>query len=144
MKLVLTLLRSSVAHRRSYALRDLKGLAAFVLQAEGVRGPAELTLALAHPSRIQTLNRRFRGVDRPTDVISFRFAPPPRLQGDIAINLPLAALQARRARHSLRRELRLLFIHGILHLLGYTDYQPRPRRRMFRRQSVLLHRWESR
>ncbi len=122
---------------------DLKALAAFVLAAEKVRGPVDLALDLTNPARIRTLNRRFRGVDRTTDVISFRSAPPPQLEGDIAINIHQAVIQAKKMRHPLKRELRLLWIHGILHLLNYTDYEPKPRRRMFKRQNELLRRWEN-
>jgi probable rRNA maturation factor len=149
-------------------------LADFVLSAEKVRGPVELALDLTGHKRIRGLNRRFRGVDRTTDVISFRndtlshphpptpsplsrervFSPSPYLrekvaggrvrviQGDLAINVQQAALQAKKMRHPLKREIRLLFIHGILHLLGYTDYEPKPRRRMFKRQNALLRNWE--
>jgi len=138
----LTLLKSARFARGLFNARDLQGLAAFVLGSEKVKGTAELTLDLTGPARIQALNRRFRGVDRATDVISFRNAAPPRLQGDIAINVAQAAAQARRMRHPHRRELRLLWIHALLHLLGYTDYEPAPRRRMFKRQNELLRRWE--
>jgi rRNA maturation RNase YbeY len=137
-----TLLKSARAPSSAETRNDLHALAGFVLGAEKVRGPIELTLDLTHPRRIQSLNRHFRGVDRSTDVISFRNTPPPRLDGDIAINVRQAALQAQTFGHSLRREIRLLWIHGILHLLGYTDYEPKPRRRMFKRQNALLRAWE--
>lgn len=137
-----TLLKSARIPNSAGTKNDLHALSGFVLQAEKVRGPIELTLDLTHPARIQSLNRHFRGVDRSTDVISFRNAPPPRLEGDIAINVRQAAVQAQAVGHSLRREIRLLWIHGILHLLGYTDYEPIPRRRMFKRQNALLRAWE--
>ena len=135
-------------------------LAAYVISRQRVRGPVELTLVLTGHKRIQELNRRFRGVDRTTDVISFRNDTPHPglrpslspskgervgmrgLQGDLAINVQQAVLQAKEMDHPIRREIRLLFIHGILHLLGYTDYEPQPRRRMFKRQNALLRRWE--
>jgi len=161
-----TLLTSSRYGAAAYTAKDLQVLAVFILAAEHIQGPVELTLDMTHPKRIQALNRHFRGVDRTTDVISFRGdplpSPPPRrgreskgpspfsgeevrervLQGDIAINVRQAEIQARKMRHSLRRELRLLWIHGLLHLLGYTDYEPVPRRRMFQRQNALLRAWE--
>lgn len=136
------LLKSTRLPRGAYHPRDLESLARFVLKAELVRGPVELVLSLTRSAPVQALNRHFRGVDRPTDVIAFCYAPPPELQGDIAINVPQAEFQAHRVGHSLRRELRLLFIHGILHLLGYADYEARHRRRMFQRQNSLLRRWE--
>jgi len=155
-----TLLRSTRIPSGAYHRQDLERLAAFILTAEKVPGPAELSLDITGHKRIQQLNRRFRGVDRTTDVISFRndmphprASPVPlpsgegglprvRLQGDLAINVHQAVLQAKKMRHPLRREVRLLLIHGILHLLGYTDYTPIPRRRMFKRQNALLRRWE--
>jgi len=66
---------------------------------------------------MRTLNRRFRGKDRSTDVLSFPASPP--LLGDIAISVPYAARQARRRREPVGREIDRLLVHGYLHLLGY-------------------------
>jgi len=137
------LLKSTRVPQGAYSGQDFKQLASYVLAAEKVRGAADLTVDITGHKRIQRLNRRFRGVDRTTDVISFRNGRPPALQGDIAINVQQAALQARKMRHPLKREMRLLLIHGILHLLGYSDYEPLPRRRMFKRQNAILRNWES-
>jgi probable rRNA maturation factor len=137
------LLKSTRVPRGAYTRIDLERLAAYTLAAQKVRGPVELSVDITGHKRIQSLNRRFRGVDRTTDVISFRNAAPPALEGDIAINVHQAALQAKKMRHPLRREMRLLLIHGILHLLGYTDYEPLPRRRMFKRQNAILRNWEA-
>lgn len=132
-------------------MKDLEGLAGFVLSAEQAAGRVTLALEMTRPVRIHQLNRRFRGVDRPTDVIAFRSEVEPLsrpecrergFQGDIAINVSQAARQAKAMGHSLKREIRTLWIHGILHLMGYTDYAPVPRRRMFQRQNDLLRRWE--
>ena len=73
---------------------------------------------------MRELNRRFRGRDSTTDVLSFPgdSAPDPegrRHLGDIAISVPTAARQARVAGHGLQRELSVLVLHGYLHLLGY-------------------------
>lgn len=136
------LLRSASVPKRACSSSDFARLALFVLAAENASGPVELALDLTGAGRIHRLNRRFRGVDRPTDVISFRHELDRGFQGDIAINVHQAARQAREAGHSLRREIRLLWIHGLLHLMGYTDYNPCPRRRMFKRQNALLMRWE--
>jgi probable rRNA maturation factor len=133
----------------AYQKSDLARLARFVLDAEKVREPVELSVDLTNDSQIQRLNRHFRGVDRTTDVISFRGdielpknASLGGFTGDLAINVHQAARQAKKVKNTLKRELRLLLVHGILHLLGYTDYEPRPRRRMFQRQNRLLRRWE--
>lgn len=161
------LLKSFPAKKTEFAQQDLAALARFVLIKEKVGGEAELTLDLTNPTRIRGLNRRFRGVDRNTDVIAFRYELSPKskvqgpksrlhgvsdighgtldfgLSGDIAINVPQARIQAKKFHHSPKREIRLLLIHGILHLLGYTDYEPEPRRKMFKRQNALLRAWEN-
>jgi probable rRNA maturation factor len=83
-----------------------------------------LALRLVSDRRMRDLNRRFRSLDRSTDVLSFATddeppAPAERHLGDIVISVPTARRQARRQRHSLARELKLLALHGYLHLLGY-------------------------
>ena len=69
------------------------------------------TCLIATDRRLRTLNRRFRRKDYPTDVLSF---PP----GDIAISLDRAAAQAAEYGHSVEEELRILMLHGVLHLAG--------------------------
>jgi probable rRNA maturation factor len=86
-------------------------------------GDPEVTLAFVGERAIRTLNRKWMKKDKPTDVLSFPLgdkAPDGKYYlGDIAIAVPVAARQARAKGHSLDRELRLLAIHGFLHLLGY-------------------------
>jgi probable rRNA maturation factor len=81
-------------------------------------------VALVSDAAMRRLNRRYRGVDKATDVLSFPAAPPVRsgrhkLLGDLAIATGVAARQARREGHSRSQELRILALHGLLHLLGY-------------------------
>ena len=80
-------------------------------------------LALLSDAEVQDLNRRFRGLDRPTDVLSFPAgASAPgreRYLGDVVIGLGVAARQARTRRHSLQIELERLLLHGLLHLAGF-------------------------
>ncbi len=98
------------------------------------RARGALALALVSDDVMRHLNRRYAGKDRPTDVLSFsnegvrRRTPDSGLQtpdcqpghlGDIAIATGVAARQARAAGHSLETELRILALHGLLHLLGY-------------------------
>ena len=87
--------------------------------------PAELSLVLMDDRGIRGLNRAWRKKDRPTDVLSFpqregKFANPhdPML-GDIVISVERAAAQAREHGHSFEREMDLLLVHGLLHLLGF-------------------------
>jgi probable rRNA maturation factor len=84
----------------------------------------EVTVLLCGDARMRGLNARFRGKDKTTDVLSFPSGRDVRTDGertlgDIVISVPQAARQAGRAGHALARELRLLVLHGYLHLLGY-------------------------
>ncbi len=90
---------------------------------------AEVSIVLADDKYIQELNSQYRGINRPTDVLSFalREGEEPEiidgaseeLLGDIVISLETAARQAEEYGHSLQRELAYLSVHGLLHLLGY-------------------------
>ncbi len=80
------------------------------------------TVALVTDGRMRALNRDFRGLDKATDVLSFRSARRGSARGylgDIVISAETALRQARRRRSTLRRELEVLTLHGFLHLLGY-------------------------
>lgn len=96
----------------------------------------ELSVVLADDATVRALNRDYRQIDRPTDVLSFqqgdldlrRGAPkgPVGLLGDVVISVPTAARQAKRRRRPLLDEITMLLAHGILHLCGYdhlTDAQ---------------------
>jgi probable rRNA maturation factor len=91
-------------------------LARFVRQAQklaGVRG--EVDILIAGNRRIQALNRRFSKKDKPTDVLSF----PRDEGGDIAISADIARQNAARYNHSAAHELKVLVLHGMLHLAGH-------------------------
>ena len=89
---------------------------------------------------MRALNRRWRGVDRATDVLSFSAgrgaARRGAFLGDLVIDVPYAARQARRRGHSPAREVQILLAHGLLHLLGY-DHE-RDDGTMFRLQRRLV------
>lgn len=96
---------------------------------------------------MRSLNRRYRGKDETTDVLSFslregRFPQiQPDVLGDIVISLPAAARQASEAGHTVTREIDQLLIHGLLHLLGYDHERgPAEAARMKRRETLLLKR----
>lgn len=90
------------------------------------RTGAEVTLAFVGERAIRTLNRKWMKKDRPTDVLSFPLGEKASdgkfYLGDIVIAAPVAARQARAKGWPLDRELRLLAIHGYLHLLGYDHF----------------------
>jgi probable rRNA maturation factor len=94
------------------------GLAAWLTRVAPARARGEVTVAISSDTRIRALNRQFRRKDKPTDVLSFEAGEPGRL-GDVVIALGVARRQARDAGHSLDTELRVLALHGLLHLLGY-------------------------
>jgi probable rRNA maturation factor len=106
---------------------------------------AELSVLFIGDRAMRTLNRRYRGKDETTDVLSFslregRFPSiQPDMLGDIVISVPVAASQARREGHSFAREIDRLLVHGLVHLLGYDhERSPREARRMARKELDLL------
>lgn len=96
-------------------------------QLMGIHGlsHAELSLVLTDDATIQGLNRDYRGVDAPTDVLSFAQRegdgadPDDTMLGDVVISLDTAATQAKARKHPLASEVRVLLVHGFLHLLGF-------------------------
>jgi probable rRNA maturation factor len=106
-----------------------------VLRAEGAVGPLEVGVLITDDAHIHALNRDYRSVDAPTDVLSFGDDGPesgfvsqpegPRYLGDIAISYERVLAQAADYGHSPARELAYLAAHGALHLLGY-DHEGGP------------------
>ncbi len=105
---------------------------AAVLEAEGIAEAIELSVLITDDAELHRLNREYRGIDRPTDVLSFAdeealegapafVRPPeePRFLGDIAISFERVSAHAGVYGHSNDRELAFLTAHGVLHLLGY-------------------------
>lgn len=106
--------------RSAFTRRGLEAFLAEARQATGLAG--SISVLLAGDEEIQRLNREFRSKDKPTDVLSFpagQGAGRGRMAGDLAISLDTAARQADEQGHSLDTELRVLLLHGILHLAGY-------------------------
>jgi len=129
----------------------VRRIAQTVLKAEGVAPPYEVGLVFTDSEAVRQLNRDYRGVDEPTDVLAFcmlpqkeadsSFALPPdgvtRL-GEVIISYPQATEQAREQGHVTEKELALLVIHGILHLLGYDHKEPEEETEMRTREKELL------
>ena len=97
---------------------------------------AELSVSLVDDATIADLNARYRGIDRPTDVLSFSLVEGEHaersggLLGDVVVSLETADRQARRGRRSLDEEVLRLLVHGTLHLLGHDHELPDEARRM--------------
>lgn len=102
-------------------------LARFLAVAQGaVRLRGQVTVFLTTDRTLRNLNRRFRGKNKPTDVLSFpalnllqSSKPAERVAGDIAISIPTARHQAIEQGHALSIELKVLILHGLVHLAGY-------------------------
>lgn len=114
-----------------------------LLAAEAVDSNCEISLVFCGDDEIRRLNRDYRGLDEPTDVLSFAQeveTPLPgesRLLGDVVISVPTAERQAAAAAHSLARELEWLLLHGVLHLLGYDDATPEGLQEMIDKQRAI-------
>ncbi len=102
----------------------LRSRAQRVLRAAG-HGRSELSLSLVDDEEMAALNRRYRGIDRTTDVLSFSLVEGEaaehrgRLLGDVVIGIETAVRQAQEAHRGLDQEVARLLIHGLLHLLGH-------------------------
>jgi len=126
------------------------------LDSEQFDGPDHITVMITGDERIRELNRNFKGEDEVTDVLSFNVeeddgsegeewpdmgdsdeVDPNRL-GDIAISLPQVVRQATENGKSSDRELAMLTIHGVLHLLGYDHAEPEEEKIMFGKTDVVL------
>ena len=116
------------------------GLAAWLTSVAPARARGAMTVAIVSDARVRALNRKFRRQDKATDVLSFP-AEERGYLGDVVISSGVAERQARDAGHSLATELRVLALHGLLHLLGYDherdDGQMARLERRLRRQGGL-------
>jgi len=127
---------------------SLRRVAAEVLRQEEVARETELSLIITDDEAIRELNRRFRGVDAPTDVLAFGAgteehfvsAPesPPYL-GDVVISYQRALAQAQELGHAIADELKLLVVHGILHLVGYDHQEEAAAQKMREREREMTN-----
>jgi probable rRNA maturation factor len=97
-------------------MASLERFAASAQRAARLRG--EVAILITNSASIRRLNRNFRGKDKPTDVLSFPSSAK-ELAGDIAISAQIANKQARALGHTLAAELKVLILHGMLHLAGH-------------------------
>jgi probable rRNA maturation factor len=150
--------RSRIAPRLSVVVTDGRGqsvrapgLAAWLARVAPRAAQGEVAIALVSDARMRALNKQFRRKDRPTDVLSFPSdsgssgafgvpQPRPRLLGDIVISTMTARRQATEAGHDYPAELKVLALHGLLHLLGYDHDHPADRGRMVRLERRLRER----
>ena len=108
-----------VSEVRKTALPGLRTLNGFLAVAQAaVRLRGEVSVMLTSDEGIRLLNRRFRKKNKATDVLSFP-AEMPGIAGDLAISVETALRQAEEMDHSLSAEIKILLLHGLLHLAGY-------------------------
>lgn len=136
-------LRIDPAYKALDLEQILQDAAAAALHQQGLTAEIELTLVLTSDAQVQKLNRRFRGENLPTDVLSFpEDENDPengqRYLGDVVISLPRARAQAETGGHSLQAELQLLAVHGVLHLLGHDHADEAQRGAMWAAQDATL------
>jgi probable rRNA maturation factor len=112
--------------------------------------PGEVTVVVTDDEGIRELNRDFLGIDEPTDVLSFGiqkdsgpFVASPeagKYLGDVIVSYPRAEEQAVEQGYPVQRELELLVVHGVLHLLGYDHAEEEEKAYMWTRQDDILTR----
>jgi len=104
----------------------MREISRLVLEGEK-EADAEISLAFVDNPTIHTLNKRYLNHDEPTDVLSFPLSEPGarRLSGELVIGVEVALEQAKSRGHDVQAELALYVIHGLLHLCGYDDHDPR-------------------
>jgi probable rRNA maturation factor len=122
---------------RRRVLRAAKAALSSGVPSEALAKEGEVNVILLDDAKIKVLNRKFRNVNRKTDVISFRYGTSP-LEGDIFLSKGVSKKQGKTIGHSWADELAYLTIHGILHLYGYTDYTPGAKKKMFKLQDRIF------
>src|SRR6266550_1504964 len=132
---------SIVVFEKTLPQLSSRALAGFVLKARraaGLRGP--VSVLITGNSSMRRLNSCFRGKNQPTDVLSFPVdASAKGLAGDIAISLEIAERNARLLGHSAADEIRILILHGMLHLAGYDHENDKGE--MAKKESLLRRRF---
>jgi len=140
-------------YKKKISRRLLRSVAEQVLNAEKAGNNTELGVFITTQARVHELNRTYRKIDRPTDVLSFYMIPesasekseffidPPdhlRHLGEVIISYPQAVIQAKENLHPTAQEITVLLVHGILHLLGYDHEKAEDEKRMKPRETAIL------
>lgn len=124
------------------SIREWKKFIKEILEKLNQDKNTEISITFTNNEEIHYLNKEYRNIDRPTDVLSFPFDNsfnlPVKMLGDIIISLEKAESQSEEYGHSFKREISFLIVHGILHLLGYDHHTPEEEKEMFGLQKELL------
>ena len=130
---------------------DLTKAMNVVAELEALSPQTEVDITLVDDAAIHELNRTYRGIDRPTDVLSFALDEGEEepevdddemehLVGDVIISAPTAVRQGEEYGHGLEREMTYLAVHGMLHLLGYDHMEEKDKLIMRKREEEVLRR----
>jgi len=135
-------------------IKEIEELLQFAAKKLSLSDETEMSVTFMDNPSIQEINRKYRGKDAPTDVISFALEdegedeipvifeeddePMPRVLGDIMISIDRAKEQAEEYGHSYDRELGFLAVHGFLHINGYDHMTPEDEAEMFGLQKEIL------
>ena len=120
----------------------LRRAAQAALDQQRIKRRVEMTIVVTGNAQLRALNRVFREIDAPTDVLSFSVddqpGPDTVYLGDVVISYPQAREQARSGGHPVEAELQLLVVHGVLHLLGHDHYTKAEKKVMWTAQAAVL------
>jgi probable rRNA maturation factor len=150
---ILIQFHANLAGPEALQAQDLEQAALRTLAQAGITGPVMLALVISTNEHLQDLNLKFRGIDAPTDILSFASDPLPAeieaemegtedetedYLGDVIISLPYVAQRVAAENRPLRDEICLLVVHGVLHLLGYDHSTPTEQAEMWALQAQTL------
>ena len=126
--------------------KDIEEYYKKALETLNINDDFDLSLIIVGKAKIRNINKNYRNIDRVTDVISFAQIDSDDYDylcdevnlGDIFINVDRVYLQAKKYKHSIKREFIFLFIHGLLHLLGYDHMEKEDEEKMFMLQDKIV------
>ena len=127
--------------------RKIREIVKKVLQSLKVDEKTEISVLFTDDKFIKSLNNKYRGIDKPTDVLSFSLREGPvktpevesdKLLGDIIISVETAQRQTDNLNHSIEKEFTVLLIHGLLHLTGYAHEEDNDYKMMREKEKVIL------
>ena len=142
---------STYDEQYEYLEGEYQDLLEFTFKHLKLKADPIIGVSIVDNETIHQINRDYRNIDRPTDVISFAFMDDDKNRdeklhsdvvvdlGEIYISLEKAIEQAKEYNHSLKRELTFLFLHGLLHLLGYDHMKEEDEKIMFNLQDEILN-----
>lgn len=137
----------AISNETNYPIEPnrLSAAAITVLNANTARSGSALSIVFTDDAAVRALNLQYRGIDAPTDILSFpadalpvEIRDEPPYLGDLIIAHPYAQRQAEQEAHDLQDSLCLLVVHGTLHLLGYDHDTPTRRAEMWAAQEKAL------